>query len=116
MLGVGQVEAWNGTGAMKSFSSAEVDEPEERALTMREPKAWHVFGLNPAASSASARLIDASPKSPMPTFALLLRTSGIAEVLTAASAKPWADRSCWFTQADPFHVNCVMSGVPLPPQ
>jgi hypothetical protein len=43
MLGIAHVEAWNGTGAMKSFNSASVDEPAERALTLIEPYDWHVF-------------------------------------------------------------------------
>ncbi len=37
MSGDAQLEAWNGTGAMKSFNSAEVEEPAERALTVIEP-------------------------------------------------------------------------------
>jgi len=36
MLGLAHVDAWNGTGAMKSFNSTLADEPKERALTMIE--------------------------------------------------------------------------------
>jgi hypothetical protein len=42
MLGLAHADAWNGTGAMKSFNSALVDEPEERALTMIDPYEWQV--------------------------------------------------------------------------
>src|SRR5437868_4175270 len=95
MVGVGRVETWIGAGAMKSLSSAEVEEPEDRALTRTEPNARHVPGVNPAAISALERLTEASPNSPLPTLALPLRTSEMAAALTPASAKPCAERSCW---------------------
>ena len=41
-VGVAQLDAWNGIGAMKSFSSDEIDSPEVRALTQIEPNDWHV--------------------------------------------------------------------------
>jgi hypothetical protein len=61
-------------------------------------------------------LTDASPNSPAATVALSSSTAETSAVFTAASAKPRAERSCWFPHAEPSQVKSVMVGVPLPPK
>src|SRR5438034_3882113 len=98
---------------MKSLSSAEVDEPEERLLTKVEPNDSQVSGAK--TPGIAVRLIEASPKSPTPTLPPASASVKDA-VLTFASANPRAVRSFWLPQALPSQVKSVMSGVPLPPK
>src|SRR5256886_6844689 len=98
---------------MKSLSSAESDEPEERLLTEVEPNDSHVLGAK--TPGTSERLIEASPKSPTPIVPPEIASVNEA-VLTIASAKPAAERSCGALHALPVHVERLITGVPLPPK
>src|SRR6476660_2659485 len=125
-----QFETWIGTGAMKSFSSASIEEPDARLFTNMSPKARHVFGSK-MWSSVELRLSAASPKRPAATlFGVAERNGSLtATVLTAASAKPRAVRFVRvpqqgvvldLSQSEPgpvvTHRRRLMVGVPLPPK
>src|SRR5260370_741024 len=81
-----QLLTWIGTGAMKSLSSASIDEPDARLLTTSEPNALQV--LAEKTPGTNERLIAASPKRPAvsePT-AGFVTSSVIVAALTAPSA------------------------------
>ena len=132
MSGVGQFVTWTGAGAMKSLSSASIDEPEERLLTNMFPNALHVSGVK--SPGIAERSILASPNEPASSWPPA-RTSSIVSALTPASAGgvllglrsirlpqhgsfwPLASQSP-FTWPLPVvsQVRSPRSGVPLPPK
>ena len=71
--------------------------------------------LGAKTAGTSERLIEASPKSPTPIVPPEIASVNEA-VLTIASAKPAAERSCGALHALPVHVERLMVGVPLPPK